>query len=420
MLLTTPARFSFLALAVVFLGGFGSFAGYNTACTLRSKGAAGTGAGDDSAAINTAFSTCNVLYGEGLSYRVMSRINGQSNTTLSDATIIRAIPANQSENTTLKYDTKVNFSLVRVKIDLGNDPTYGTFAGEDMNTSQKRTAGILITGSSPTVSSERGWLEDVEVTGKGVATAIKMIYSDRIWLIRPNVHDLEASNSVAGAWGSNEILVGIWPVASKDIVIKDMTIANLSPASVGTGVDRSNMSDGFDSSGNDGLSVEGGTIHHVGEGGDASGSDRTTRATFKGLNIHDTDTVCFKTGTSRNLTFRDGTLARCGWYGLLVFTYADGPHDPPSTRDIIIDNVSIADTGSNGFWAHTTTYGIWIDAVSGYSPLRVSISNLTVTSTTGGMNYCAGWRSEVQPQNKVFLYNLTTCTGYLTGARDRI
>lgn len=354
---------------------------------IKDFGGTGDGVADDAPAIRRALASGCSVSGGNLTYRVTASLRLPDNTNLSDATFVQDIPANGLLRV-LYMDGGGNLALTNIRVNRGSNPRLGTVAD---------AAGIWIANATNVV------LTDVEVTGDGPGTGIKIVQSRNVRLVRPHVHDMRWETA---GQPDNEVMVGIWPIRSSNVTIDSPRIANLTPVAIeargGRAAGRrNNMTDGLSSSGTDGLVINNPEIWNVGEGIDISGSHVTRNFTISGGNLHDIDSFCYKvTRIQGPGIIRNSVAARCGLAGYVVAG--------PVTGVQFINDRAI-DIGSNGKWANPA--GFVLMFASNAMPSNITIRDSQAIDSQATRTMKVGFRSErAVPGNR--LIN-SQATGYV-------
>ncbi|GLI91782.1 right-handed parallel beta-helix repeat-containing protein [Methylocystis echinoides] len=354
---------------------------------LLDVGAVGDGKADDGAAIARALATGCAVTGANRAYRITRAIVLPENATLGDATILAALA--DDARLAIVAENVAHIALTNIRLDRGADPAHGLAPGVDPHPVQLSSGGVYLS------HVENATLTDVEVFGDGVGSGIKLIESAHVRLIRPHVHHMRWASPVQP---ENEVLFGIWAVASRDVTIDSPRVHDLTPVAIlaqGGRADgrRNNMSDGIGSSGAQDLTIVNAEVYNVGEGLDFSGKFTTRNFTLDGLRLHDIDSFCFKTMHADGGVIRRSIAERCGLGGFLL---------AGRVRNVALTDNEARDIGANGAWPENKHTGFSLEYAFETVPTRISIAGCrsidaqpTPTTTAGFLNEL---RNDLPPQ----------------------
>lgn len=381
------AKGALLALCLFLLGAPASHGTETCRATLRDAGGAGDGKTDDSPAIARALATGCAISGEGLSYRITRPIRLPDNASLSDATFVRAIPPGPV-NRAIVAENVSNISLSRIRLDRGADPSFGLAPGADPYRIHLGGAGVYLSHVTDAT------LTDVEVFGDGVGTGIKLENVAHVRLLRPHVHDMRWASAVQP---ENEVMVGVWAEASRDVTLDSPRIANLTPAAIlaqGGRADgrRNNMTDGIASSGVEDFFVVDADVSNVGEAFDFSGSLATRNFTILRARARDIDSWCYKATHADGGTIRDSLAHRCGLGGFVL---------AGRVRNVSLIDDEARDIGANGRWPASRRTGFSLELAYETVPTHITIrgcrsvdAQQTPSMTFGFFNEAAAGHSQ--------------------------
>lgn len=334
---------------------------------------------DDDAAIARALATGCAVTGEDRAYRITRPVILPGDATLADATFRQAFPSGAIIRA-IVAENVANIAMTNIRLDRGRDPSQGLAPGADPYRTHLDSAGILLS------HVENATLTDIEVFGDGVGTGIKIVEAAHVRLIRPHVHDMRWASAVQP---ENEIMVGIWALASRDVTLDSPRVHDLTPTAIeahGGRADgrRNNMTDGINSSGAQDLTILNAEISNVGEGLDFSGKHTTRNFTIDGAALRDIDSFCFKSTHAEGGVVRRSRAERCGLGGFVL---------AGRVRNVAFIDDEARDIGANGLWPANKHTGFSLEYAYESLPTEISISGCrsidaqqTPTTTVGFFN----------------------------------
>lgn len=274
-----------------------------------------------------------------------------------------------------------NIRMTNIRLDRGQNPSQGLAPGADPHPAHLDSAGILLS------HVDGATLTDVEVSGDGVGTGIKIVESAHVRLIRPHVHDMRWASSVQP---ENEIIVGIWTLASRDVTLVSPRVHDLTPAAIvahGGRADgrRNNMTDGIDSSGAQDFTIVDAEVWNVGEGFDFSGKLLTRNFTVDGARLHDIDSFCFKSTHADGGVVRNSVAERCGLGGFIL---------AGRVSDVAFIEDEARDIGANGLWPANKHIGFSLEYAYESLPTDISIYRCRSVDTQQALTTTVGFFNE--------------------------
>lgn len=232
-------------------------------------GAKGDGATNDNTAITAAMTAASsagvILSGiPGKIYGVSGQVTVPGKLLLQDLYLKQLTPASSTSLRTLLSSGHSGHRWKRVKVDINGDGTYGSI--EDYR-------GISIASGSDMI------LEDLEVFGNNILSAIVVNGCTDVRLVRPYVHDIAY---VLGSDPGDDRINGIRIIGGKNVSIVDKVVRDIT-GNYGSGSLRRYTRGVIVSGGTEGLNIRGGRIENVDQGIDVTGSDGAVAFMIEGV-----------------------------------------------------------------------------------------------------------------------------------------
>jgi hypothetical protein len=169
-------------------------------------GAVGDGVTNDKTALLAAFATGKVVDGGGLTYGVSGSMQPTAFTGLRNATLKQLAPDTTLDCTTLYVYNLSNFFIQNVTIDRGNVPTAPLYDANP-NSGLNYLSGLRISGVDNNTPSTNFIIDNVEVTGDGPGSMLRLDYCEFFRVSNCNVHDANARKTPEAA---DDVLQGIY------------------------------------------------------------------------------------------------------------------------------------------------------------------------------------------------------------------
>lgn len=229
----------------------------------------GDGTTNDAAAIvtamNAAISAGKPLAGTiGKVYAVSGQVTVPGGLTWRNAHLKQLAPASSTSLRTILSTGHSGHRWSRIKININGDGTYGSI--EDYR-------GFSIASGSDMI------LEDLEVTGNNLLSAIVINACEDVRLVRPYVHDIAFT---LGSDPGDDRINGIRVVGGKNVSIIDPIAEDLT-GDFGTGSKRKYTRGITVSGGTQGLRITGGRVENIDQGIDITGSDGAVDFLIEGV-----------------------------------------------------------------------------------------------------------------------------------------
>lgn len=242
---------------------------YNDRLYVEHFGAKGDGATNDNTAITAAMAAASlagvILAGvPGKVYAVSGQVTVPGKLFLEDLHLKQLAPASSTSLRTLLSSGHNGHRWKRVTVDINGDGTYGSI--EDYR-------GISIASGSDMI------LEDLEVFGNNILSAIVINACEDVRLGRPYVHDIAFT---LGSDPGDDRINGIRVVGGKNVSIIDPIAEDLT-GDFGTGSKRKYTRGITVSGGTQGLRITGGRVENIDQGIDITGSDGAVDFLIEGV-----------------------------------------------------------------------------------------------------------------------------------------
>jgi hypothetical protein len=242
---------------------------YNDRLYVEQFGAKGDGATDDNAAITAAMTAASlagvILSGiPGKIYAVSGQVTVPGKLFLEDLHLKQLAPASSTSLRTLLSSGHSGHRWNRVTVDVNGDGTYGSI--EDYH-------GISIASGSDMI------LEDLEVFGNNLLSAIVINACEDVRLVRPWVHNIAF---VLVSDPGDDRINGIRVIGGKNVSIVDAIAEDLT-GDFGTGSTRKYTRGVTVQGGTQGLRITGGRVENIDQGIDITGSDGAVDFLIEGV-----------------------------------------------------------------------------------------------------------------------------------------
>jgi len=244
---------------------------YNDRLYVEQFGAIGNGTTNDNTAITAAMTAASlagvILAGvPGKIYAVSGEVTVPGKLFLEDLHLKQLTPTSSTSLRTLLSSGYSGHRWKRVTVDINGNGTYGSI--EDYR-------GISIASGSDMI------LEDIEVFGNNIASALVLNACEDVQLVRPYVHDIAY---VLGSDPGDDRINGIRVIAGKNVSIIDAVARDLT-GDFGTGSKRRYTRGITVSGGTQGLNIRGGRVENIDQGIDITGSDGAVDFLIEGVLI---------------------------------------------------------------------------------------------------------------------------------------
>lgn len=327
---------------------------------LRSYGAKGDGASDDTAAIRKALAGgAKDLDGEGREYWINdSEISVPTGMTLRNLHLVAhpGKPADGQGVKILRIENANSVQIVNVSITVRPN-NAGTASGD----TQVDLAAVNASAVIWNRNSHGTNIEDVRVAGNFVGAAIRVVQSNTVRVIRPHIHDFYYSSPKASRY---ELILALWGSSADDLWIHNPRIENVGGRIAGGEPLTSHyQTDGITLSDTKRARIDGAVISRVGEGIDVTGSSGNLDFLIEHSRVEQVDVGIKVCNSAVRGLVRGNVVTDAGLNAFMVC----GPSErglPYVTSEITLDQNTAIRTG-NEHWRNNDDGGIAFELVSG-------------------------------------------------------
>lgn len=355
-------------------------------------GAVGDGITNDKTALLAAFATGKIVDGGGLTYGINGSMQPTAFAGLRNATLKQLAPDTTLDCTTLYVYNLSNFFIQNVTIDRGNVPTAPLY-DSNPNSGLNYLSGLRISGVDTNNTVTGFILDNVEVTGDGPGSMIRIDYAERFRASNIWIHDANARKTPEA---TDDILQGLYFNECSGFTATNCLVYKL--YNYYSGAYTNKWTRGIVGGGNRVFSLSNSASIRVDQCFDFTGSAGNRDFDISNCTADLGGAVGFKFANSAYNGQVTGCVAkRCGYVSFMVSGPTEVANPTPQKLDFV--GCRAIDTGfvSSYNWATRIAFALLRagGAINDYAPNGVRFIGCTATDTQSPARTQTGFYSEV-------------------------